>query len=115
MEKLVLQKEKVLERLPNGFDHKLGERGINLSVGEVQRVGIARALLNDPPIIILDEATSSLDVDTEKVILDELNKLENKTFISIAHRMNTLKNSDHIFSLDNGKIIDSGSFDKFNK
>ena len=102
----------LLKKLKNGLNHNLGEKGANLSVGEVQRVGIARAFLNNPDIIILDEATSSLDTFTESKILNELYKFE-KTFISVAHRIGTLKKSDLIIKIDEGKIIDLGKFDQF--
>ena len=104
----------LLERLPKGLDSKLGEKGLNISAGEIQRIGIARALIYDPTIIFLDEATSSLDIYTETQILEELNQFKDKTFISVAHRINTLKNCDNIYRLDKGTIIDSGTFEKFN-
>ena len=104
----------LLERLPKGLDSKLGEKGLNISAGEIQRIGIARALISNPTIIFLDEATSSLDIYTETQILEELNQFKDKTFISVAHRINTLKNCDHIYHLDKGTIIDSGNFEKFN-
>ena len=108
-----LSLEKLLNRLPNGLDQNLGEDGLNISGGEIQRIGLCRALIYDPEILFLDEATSSLDVDTESQILDELKIFEEKTIISIAHRINTLKNCEKIYSFDNGKIVDEGSFDKF--
>ena len=78
-----------------------------------QRIGLCRALIYDPEILFLDEATSSLDVNTESEILDELKIFKEKTIISIAHRINTLKNCDKIYRLNNGKVVDEGSFDKF--
>jgi ATP-binding cassette, subfamily B, bacterial PglK len=105
----------LFKRLPSGLKHNLGEKGLNLSGGEIQRVGIARALVGDPQIIILDEATSSLDTFTENNILEEIYKLKNKTIISVAHRIGTLKKSDIIYRVENGEIIDSGNFEKFNK
>ena len=102
----------LLKKLKNGLNHNLGEKGVNLSVGEVQRVGIARAFLNDPEIVILDEATSSLDTFTESKILNEIYKFE-KTFISVAHRIGTLKKSDLIIKIDDGKIIEQGKFSQF--
>ena len=77
--------DKLLERLPNGLDHKLGERGLNLSGGEIQRIGISRALIYNPPIIFFDEATSSLDTFTERKILSEINNIKNITSITVAH------------------------------
>ena len=103
----------LLNRLENGLDSRLGERGLNLSGGEIQRIGIARTLIYDPEIIYLDEATSSLDTFTERAILDELKSFGKKTFISVAHRMGTLKNCDKIYLISKGKITDSGNFQKF--
>ena len=74
---------------------------------------MCRALIYNPDVLFLDEATSSLDVDTESQILDELEIFKNKTIISIAHRINTLKNCDKIYRFDNGKIVDQGNFEKF--
>ncbi len=105
----------LLDRLPKGLDNKLGEKGLNISAGEIQRIGIARALIYKPTILFLDEATSSLDISTEKQILSELDQFSDKTFISVAHRINTLKNCDKIYNIDNGTIIDSGSFEKFSQ
>ena len=105
--------ERLLKRLPNGLDGNLGEEGINLSGGEIQRIGLCRSLIYDPEVLFLDEATSSLDVDTESQILNELKIFKEKTIISIAHRINTLKNCDKIYRFDNGRIIDEGTFDKF--
>ena len=105
---------KLLTRLPKGLDHRLGERGIDLSGGEIQRIGIARACIYNPEMIFFDEATSSLDTFTEKKILNEMENFKDKTFISVAHRINTLKNCDKIYRLDKGTIIDSGNFEKFN-
>ena len=109
-----LSLEKLLKRLPNGLDGNLGEEGINLSGGEIQRIGLCRALIYDPEILFLDEATSSLDVDTESQILEELKIFKEKTIISIAHRINTLKNCERIYCFNNGKIVDQGNFEKFN-
>ena len=108
-----LSLEKLLKRLPNGLNGNLGEEGINLSGGEIQRIGLCRALIYDPEILFLDEATSSLDVNTESQILDELKIFKEKTIISIAHRINTLKNCDKIYCFDNGRVVDQGNFDKF--
>jgi len=105
--------ERLLKILPDGLDGNLGEEGINLSGGEIQRIGLCRTLIYDPEVLFLDEATSSLDVNTESEILDELKIFKEKTIISIAHRINTLKNCDKIYRFDNGKVIDEGNFDKF--
>ena len=96
--------------LPNGYQSKVGERGVMLSGGERQRIAIARAILKDAPILILDEATSALDSESEKYIQESLkNLMKNKTVIAIAHRLSTLKEMDRIVVMDNGKIIESGS------
>ena len=108
-----LSLESLLKRLPNGLDGNLGEDGINLSGGEIQRIGLCRALIYDPEVLFLDEATSSLDVNTETQILDELKIFHEKTIISIAHRINTLKNCNKIYHFDNGKVVDQGDYDKF--
>ena len=108
-----LSLEKLLKRLPGGLDGSLGEEGINLSGGEIQRIGLCRALIYDPEVLFLDEATSSLDVDTESQILDELEAFDKKTIISIAHRINTLKNCDKIYRFSNGSVVDEGNFDRF--
>ena len=102
--------------LPEGFNTKLGERGIRISGGQKQRIGIARALYFDPPILLLDEATSSLDNLTEKLILDSLEKVsEQKTIIMIAHRLSTIKNCNNIFFLEDGKLIAQGIFEELMK
>jgi len=105
--------ENLLKRLTHGLDGNISEKGINLSGGEIQRIGLCRALIYDPEILFLDEATSSLDVNTESQILNELKVFKEKTIISIAHRINTLKNCDTIYRFENGKLVDQGNFDKF--
>jgi ATP-binding cassette subfamily B protein len=96
-----------------GYDTYIGERGAGLSGGERQRVSIARALLYDPKILILDEATSSVDTESEKLIQDALLRItEGRTTIAIAHRLSTLKNSDRIFVVDRGEIIESGTHEQ---
>lgn len=105
----------LLSNLPEGLNHKIKERGLNFSGGEIQRIGIARALIFSPEILIFDEATSALDTFTENEILKDINSLNNKTIIMISHRMNTLKFCDKIYLIDKGEIKDSGSYDKFNE
>lgn len=96
--------------LPNGYDSVVGERGILLSGGERQRIAIARAIVQNAPILILDEATSSLDSEAEVTVQNALdNLMKNKTVIAIAHRLSTLRAMDRIISLDKGKIIEDGT------
>ncbi len=100
-------------RLPDGYDTKVGEKGHSLSGGERQRVAIARALLHNPRILILDEATASLDTETEKQIQDALQNLsKNRTTIAIAHRLSTLRNATRLVVLDKGRIAEVGTHDE---
>ena len=93
--------------LDNGINTIVGERGSRLSGGQRQRIGIARALYHNPDILILDEATSSLDNETEKKIMEDINKLKgNKTIILIAHRISTLNNCDKIINIINGELLE---------
>lgn len=102
--------DEFISKLQYGYDTLVGERGIKLSGGERQRVAIARAMLKNSPILVLDEATSSLDSISEKYIQDSLNQLmDNKTAIVIAHRLSTIQKMDRILVLDNGKIIEEGN------
>ena len=99
--------------LTDGFDTKVGERGVRLSVGEKQRISIARALLKDSPILILDEATASVDTATERLIQQALERLmSGRTSFVIAHRLSTIRNADQILVLKNGGIIERGTHDK---
>ncbi|MBN1779427.1 MAG: ABC transporter ATP-binding protein [Candidatus Buchananbacteria bacterium] len=101
---------------PDGYQTYVGERGIKLSGGERQRVAIARAILRNAPILILDEATSSLDSESEKLIQDALDKLmAGKTVIVVAHRLSTIRKMDRIVVVDNGQIIEQGSHDQLLK
>ncbi len=100
-------------RLPERYDSRVGERGVKLSVGEKQRVSIARALLKDPPILILDEATASVDTATEKLIQEALERLmAHRTSFVIAHRLSTVRNADQIAVLRSGRIIERGSHEQ---
>ena len=101
-----------VSKLPEKLDTKIGERGVQLSGGQQQRLGIARALYHDPNILIFDEATSSLDENTEKNIMNAINKFSRlKTIIIIAHRTNTLKKCDNIIIIENGSIVQEGNFE----
>ena len=103
----------IINELPEKYDTIIGERGVRLSGGQRQRIGIARALYNKPKVLVLDEATSSLDNQTEESVIKQVLSLnQNMTIIIIAHRLNTVKNCDIIFRLENGQIIDQGSYNK---
>src|ERR1700682_2433285 len=102
-----------IERLPDQLESIVGERGVKLSVGEKQRLSIARALLKDPPILILDEATASVDTATERLIQEALEHLmANRTSIVIAHRLSTIVRADQILVLDHGRIIEKGQHEE---
>lgn len=101
--------EEFVRKLPEGLDSVVGERGVKLSVGEKQRVSIARVLLKDPPILILDEATASVDTETERQIQGALeNLMRNRTSFVIAHRLSTVRNADQILVLAHGRIVERG-------
>ncbi len=102
-----------IERLPQGLESVVGERGVKLSVGEKQRLSIARALLKDPPILILDEATASVDTATERLIQEALEHLmANRTSIVIAHRLSTIVGADQILVLDQGRVVERGTHEE---
>ena len=99
-----------VKKLHKGLDTEVGERGVKLSVGEKQRVSIARALLRNPPILLLDEATASVDTETERLIQQALERLmENRTSFVIAHRLSTVRGADYIYVLDSGRVVEEGT------
>jgi ATP-binding cassette subfamily B protein len=100
-------------RFPDGYDTQVGERGVRLSGGERQRLSIARAILHDPRILILDEATASVDTETEKQIQEAIQRLiKNRTTFAIAHRLSTLRNADRLLVIDKGKLAEIGTHDE---
>ena len=104
--------DEFIKKLPQGYDTMIGENGIRLSGGQKQRISIARAILKESPIILLDEATSSLDAESEEIVQNAINNLtKNKTTLVIAHRLSTIHNADKIFVIKNGKVINSGNHD----
>ena len=101
-----------IQKKEEGFNTNIGDRGSKLSGGERQRVTIARAVLKNPPILILDEATSSLDTESEKLVQDAINNMmQNRTSIVIAHRLSTIRHADEIIVLQKGEIAERGTHD----
>ena len=105
-----------VKELPLGIDTKVGDRGIRLSGGQRQRIALARALVRKPELLILDEATSSLDAESEKLIQDSIEKLANATtIIVIAHRLSTIAKADQVYVLNQGRIVEEGTFAELSK
>jgi ATP-binding cassette subfamily B protein len=103
----------LIASLPEGYDTVVGERGYRFSGGEKQRIAIARTILRNPPVLVLDEATSSLDTQTEAAVQEELERLaEGRTTITIAHRLSTIRDADQIVVLDGGVIVERGAHEE---
>ena len=108
--------DEFINKLPNKYDTIIGENGVRLSGGEKQRLSIARAMLKDSKIILLDEATSSLDAETESKIQKAINLLtKNRTTLVIAHRLSTILNSDKIYVINNGLVVGEGKHEELIK
>ena len=110
------QASSFVKRLPEGLHTNVGERGVKLSGGEQQRLAIARAILKNPPLLILDEATASVDNETEELIQNALNELlKDRTAIVIAHRLTTVQKADCIYVLERGQVVESGTHEELLK
>jgi ATP-binding cassette subfamily B protein len=109
----VAEAHEFIQQLPDGYDTIVGERGQKLSGGQRQRIAIARAILKNPPILVLDEATSAVDNETEAAIAKSLEKItQNRTTIAIAHRLSTIRNADRIYVMEYGKLVEQGTHEE---
>ena len=112
----IAEADNFINKLPQGYDTIIGERGQKLSGGQRQRIALARAVLKNPPILILDEATSAVDNETEAAIQKSLEKItQNRTTIAIAHRLSTIRNADCIYVMEHGKIVEFGRHEELLK
>jgi subfamily B ATP-binding cassette protein MsbA len=109
----VANADEFIVKMPHGYDTPISERGISLSGGQRQRIGIARALLRNAPILILDEPTAALDTESEKVVMEGLDRLmKGRTVITITHRLNTIRDADRIIVLHEGIVAEQGTHDE---
>ena len=105
--------EEFIVRMPHGYDTMVGERGLTLSGGQRQRIGIARAIIRNSPILILDEPTAALDTESEKLVMEALERLmKGRTVIIIAHRLSTIRDADKIVVLKNGVVSEEGTHEE---
>ena len=105
--------DEFIDKLPQGYDTLVGERGVTLSGGQRQRIAIARAVIRDTPILILDEPTSGLDALSEKLVVDALDKLmQSRTTVIIAHRLSTIRSVDMICVVQDGRLVEKGTHDE---
>ncbi len=105
--------DEFISRMPNGYDTMIGERGLTLSGGQRQRIGIARVMVRNSPILLLDEPTAALDSESEKLVIDALEKLmKGRTVIMIAHRLSTIRDADQIIVISGGVVAESGTHDQ---
>jgi ABC-type multidrug transport system fused ATPase/permease subunit len=102
--------DEFIARMPHGYDSNIGDRGLMLSVGERQRIGIARAVIRDNPILVLDEPTAALDAESEQLVIEAMERLmDGRTVICIAHRLSTIRNADRIIGIKDGVVVEEGT------